>query len=122
MSLKCNYAINVSSFPLNVQAKYESEMHKKVEDDELHSIIITLSDFCFQHYQLPLPIFCLKIASIGEGYRNDLQMLPQIQMYRKKLQHTVQRSIFMLLYDLLISFPVRHTDIPGLMGAISLAT
>ena len=34
---------------------------------------------------------------------------------------SVQQSIFMLLYDLFISFPVRYTEKPGLMGAIALA-
>ena len=39
------------------------------------------------------------------------EMLSQIKMYHKKMTNSrVQQSIFMLLYALCISFPVRHTN------------
>ena len=86
-------------------------MHKKVKDYEL-TFNLTISDFCIQQYQLPLPIFCFKMTTIDQGLLAIIcKLLLQIQMYRKKsTSSNVQQSIFMLLYALFISFPVKHTD------------
>ena len=41
-----------------ISVRCKSDMHKKVEDNELY--LFTFSEFCLQHYQLPLAVFCLK--------------------------------------------------------------
>ena len=51
------------------------------------------------------------MTTIGEGLLAIIwKMLLQIQMYHKKSTNSrVQQSMFMSLYALFISFPVRHT-------------
>ena len=72
------------SFSLNAQGKWESKLHKKVENDELHSFL-TFSDFCLQHYQLLLPEICFKMITIAGGLPAIIcKILPLIQMYHRK--------------------------------------
>ena len=49
------------SFPLNAQGKWESEMYKKAENDNIHFNFL-------RHYQLPLPVFCFK----NDHYKSKL--------------------------------------------------
>ena len=52
------------------------------------------------------------MATIDQGLLAIIcKLLLQIQIYRKKsTSSNVQQPVFMLLYALFISFPVRHTD------------
>ena len=84
-------------------------MHRQVANDELHS---------FYHFQTSVssiidfryPQFVLKMTTIGEGLSAIIcKMLPQILFITKSTNSRVQRSMFMLLSALFISFPVRHT-------------
>ena len=75
-------------------------------------IYSNILDFCLQHYQLLLPVICFK----NEHYRwrpprDNLQNAAQNSNVSQKTTNSlVQLSMFMLLYALFLSFPVRHTD------------
>ena len=55
-------------------------------DERWITFILTFSYFCFQHYQLPLPVICFfSISTIGEGlFAIICKMLPQIIIITKK--------------------------------------
>ena len=75
------------------------------------TFILTFSDFCLQHFQLPLPVICFKnVHYRRRSFRNNLKNAARNSNYHKKSTSSrVQQSMFMLLYALFISFPVRHT-------------
>ena len=75
-------------------------MHKKVEDDELHSFeqfqISASSMINFQY-----PYFVLWIATIDQGLLAIIcKLLLQIQMYRQKKEGPVFSSQFSCFYTL----------------------
>ena len=76
------------------------------------TFILTFSDFCLQYYQLPLPVICFK----NDPYRwrpswdNQQNAAPKFKCITKSTHSSGKQSMFMLLYALFISFPVRHTD------------
>ena len=76
------------------------------------TFILIFSDLCIQHYQLPLPVICFKnVHYRRKPFRDNLQNAAPNSNYHKKSTNSprVQQSMFMLLYALIISFPVRHT-------------
>ena len=75
------------------------------------TFILTFSDFCINHYQLPLAVICFKnVHYMQRPFRDNLQNAAQNSNYHKKITNCrVQQLMFMLLYALFISFPIRHT-------------
>ena len=75
-----------------------------MEDDESHSFL-TISDFCLQHYQLPLPVFCVKNDHYrSKPSRDNLQVAaPNSNVSQKNTRSSVQQSIFMLRFVYFIS-------------------
>ena len=77
----------------------------------MNYIILTFSDFCLEHYQLPLPVMCLNNDHYrGRPSRDNLEnAAPNSNVSQKCTNSRVQQSMFMSLYAVFISFPVRHT-------------
>ena len=73
--------------------------------------IQTFSDFCFEHYQLPLPVIYFKNDQYRlRPSRDKLEnAAPNSNVSQKSTNSRVQQSMFMSQYALFISFPVRHT-------------
>ena len=65
-----------------------------------------------QHYQLPLPVSCLKNDHYWSKPSHDyLQIsVSNSNASQKSIMSRVQQTMFVLICSLFISFPVRHTD------------
>ena len=79
--------------------------------ERLITFILTFSDFCLEHYQLPLPVMCLNNDHYrGRPSRDNLEnAAPNSNISQKSTKSCVQQSMFMALYAFFISFPVKHT-------------
>ena len=88
------------------------------------TFIQTFSDFCLQHFQLPLPVICFKNVHYRRRlFRNNLQNAAQNSNYHKKLQIPVFSSQCSCCNTLcLFHFLSDMRLMSGLMGAIALAT
>ena len=64
-----------------------------------------------EYHQLPLPVICFKNDHyMWRPSRDNLEnAAPISNVLQKSTNSRVQQSMFMLLYALFISFPVRHT-------------
>ena len=81
-------------------------------------------DFCLQHYQLPLPVICIKNVHFRRRpFRDNLQNGAPNSNYHKKVQIPVFSSQCSCYYTLCLFHFLSDTRlISGLMGAIALAT
>ena len=88
------------------------------------TFILTFSDFCLQHYQLPLPVIRFKnIHYRRRPFRDNLQNAAPNSNYHKKVQIPVFSSQFSCYYTLCLFHCLSDIRlISGLMGAIELAT
>ena len=94
-------------------------------DERWITFILTFSDFCIQHYQLPLPVICFEnVHYRRRPFCDNLQSsAPNSNYHEKKVQIPVFSSHLSCYYTLcLFHFLSDIRLISGLMGAIALAT
>ena len=83
--------------------------------------ILTFSDFCLQHYQLPLPVICFKNVHYGRGPCCDnLQNAALNSNYHKKVQIPVFSSQCSCYYTLCLFHFL--SDIRLISGLIAIAS
>ena len=111
------------SFPLKTQGRWDF-WNAQTGDERWIAFILTFSDFCLQHYQLPLPVICFKnVHYRWRPFRDNLQNAAPNSNYHKKVQVPVFSSQFLCYYTrCLFNFLPDIRLISGLMGAIALAT